>query len=365
LAEVAAEFERGHFKSSGLAGAFRNPSQTVARSALLKAIGAVYDLAYLFGEVGVHFQHVSSGLGDYGAIRVAPWLHPFLDALVEKVQSLKQSLEVLNKAVEEAYVLARAKGGRAIEKPAPSERMCKRAHAAFERAIAGRGSHYGLLLQALADLKVRSAPERLPELKGNLGDACSKLQHVLFSQDFRRHVGDSFPADLPRFLDNSPRSSCTRVSPLRLADDPNAYGDEVVEEDMEEEEAIAPIREEAALTSRQFARAEVHRLVRKTSGSELMRHDQRSLLLDEEHLAICRPGSSTEVKTRVHLPRDLCSCEVSARTMTLEVMRLPSFAPPGSGVAEHKTYAFEFHSREAALAFQREMLRRQGGRREM
>jgi len=242
--------------------------------------------------------------------------------------------------------------------------MCKRAHAAFERAIASRGSHYGSLLQALADLKVRSAPERLPELKGDLGDACSKLQHLLFSQDFRRHVGDSFPADLPRFLDNSPRSSCTRISPLRLADDPNAYGEEVVEE-LEEEGAIAPIREEAALTSRQFARAEVHRLVRKACGSELMRHDQRSLMLDEEHLAICRPGSSTEVKTRVHLSRDLCSCEVSACTMTLEVMRLPSFAPPGSGVAEHKTYSFEFHSREAALSFQREIRGRQGGRREM
>jgi hypothetical protein len=377
LAEVGAEFEKGHFKSSGLAGAFRSPSQDPARRALLAAIGAIYDLVYLIGEVVVHFQHVSSGLGDYGAIRVAPWLHPFVDALVEKVQTLKQNLEVLNKAVDEAYVLARARG-RSIEKPAPSDKMCKRAHAAFQRAVAGRESHYGSLLQSLAELKARSAPERLPELKGVLGDACANLHSVLFSQEFRQHVGDSFPTDLPRIMDDSPRSDeRTKASFLQLADtSKNGRGEvaELVVEDLQEAEEVpyGARLSSGRLSNRTttseawgLQEAEVHRMVRRPCGSGLMRHDTRSLVLEEDYLDIFAPHSRTEVKSRIYLPNDVSFCEVSAapegRIMTLQVQKVPSYATPDSGVAEHKTYRFEFRTRGGALAFQRDLLRRQRG----
>lgn len=38
-------------------------------------------------EVMVQFHRISDGLGDFGMIRVSPWLHPVLDSLVEKVLS--------------------------------------------------------------------------------------------------------------------------------------------------------------------------------------------------------------------------------------------------------------------------------------
>lgn len=373
FAEVEADFEQGRFKQSGLAGAFRNPSQAAARRALIVAMGAIYDLAYLIGEVVVHFQHVSSGLGDYGTIRVAPWLHPFLDVLAEKVQILRQSLEHLNKAVDEAYVLARARG-RSIEKPAPSDLMCKRAHASFERAFSGRESHCGSLLQALTELKARSAPERLPELKGVLGDAYSSLHKVLFSQEFRQHVGDSFPMDLPRIIDDTPRSTCTKPSRLSVpqltdisTEASSGYDVQVPLAD------AAPSQAEACWL--QFTRtdepwgiheAEVYKMTRRPCSSGMMRHDRRTLLLEEDHLVIFEPGSTKVVKTRVYLPKDMSYCEVSSapegRIMTVEVLRIPTAAPSGSGVVEHKVYRFEFSTRAAALAFQRDLLRRQSGR---
>merc|ERR1719229_805915 len=51
-------------------------------------------------------------------------------------------------------------------------------------------------MQAIEDLKSRSAPERLPSVAGSLGDACKTLQTVLQSPEFRASVGDSF-GDLP------------------------------------------------------------------------------------------------------------------------------------------------------------------------
>jgi hypothetical protein len=378
LAEVEAEFECGRFKQSGLNGAFRSPSQAAARRSLLAAIGAAYDLVYLIGEVVVHFQRVSSGLGDYGAIRVAPWLHPFLDAVAGKVQVLKQSLEHLNQSVDEAYVLARARG-RSVEKPAPSDRMCKRAHTAFERAFLGRESHSGLLLQALTELKAKSAPERLLELRGGLGDACSGLQRVLFSQEFRQHVGESFPTDLPRIVEDSPRSSdsgtrTSRPSVPQLANTSlNASGDndatagEVLPAApapaLDQNAWLQPTRTDEAWGIHE---AEVHKMVRRPCGSGMMRHDKRCLLLEKDHLFIFAPGSRTEVKSRIYLPRDVSYCEVSAapegRIMTLEVQRVPTSAPPSDCVFEDKLYRFEFSTRAAALAFQRDLLRRQSGR---
>lgn len=195
IEEARAEFEKGNFKNSGLAGAFRKASGRAAWEAYLTAVLTAFDLAYLLGEAMVQFHRISDGLGDYGMIRVAPWLHPFLEALTEKVQRLKGCLETLNEAVDSALVLTRARG-QTVEKPSPSDQMSARAHGAISRAVINRDSHAQALLGALEELRVRSAPERLPHLVEGLGDACIQLQAVLSSPEFRLCVGDSFP-ELP------------------------------------------------------------------------------------------------------------------------------------------------------------------------
>merc|ERR1712232_433496 len=106
---------------------------------------------YLLSEVFVHFHRVSDGLGDYGAIAAGPWMHPFLDVLMRKVQRLCVHLESLNKTVDEAYVVARARG-QAIEKPGPSSRMSARAHMAIERAVAGPSAHVPTLMKPIDEL---------------------------------------------------------------------------------------------------------------------------------------------------------------------------------------------------------------------
>merc|ERR1719436_1671949 len=108
-------------------------------------------------------------------IRVAPWLHPFLESVVQKVQSLKNSLTAVSEAVDQELVIAKARGQK-VKKPIPTERMCARAHHAIERAVTGRECHVQTLLKALEELRARSAPERLPNLMESLGDACSQLQ---------------------------------------------------------------------------------------------------------------------------------------------------------------------------------------------
>ena len=130
-------------------------------------------------------------------IRVAPWLHPILDSLQEKVQQLKASLEQLSNSLDSAYVLARARGQK-IQKPAPSEKMCARAQDALQRALLGGTSSASQLLELAEELRARSAPERFPNLARGLGDAVRQLSAVLMSPEFRGHVGDSFPqlADL-------------------------------------------------------------------------------------------------------------------------------------------------------------------------
>ena len=35
----------------------------------------------------MQFHRISDGLGDFGMIKMSPWLHPVLDVLVEKVLS--------------------------------------------------------------------------------------------------------------------------------------------------------------------------------------------------------------------------------------------------------------------------------------
>jgi hypothetical protein len=219
-AKIEEEFESGKYKQSGLAGAFRQPSRFGARQHYLNAVEAAFALIFLFGEVLTKFHRLSDGLGDYGMIRAAPWLHPFLEALTDKVQRLKASLEQLNQAADEIYVLARAKGA-AVPKPAPTSRMCSRAHSAIERAVTGRSSHVQLLLQTLEELRGRSSPERLPQVMEGLGDACSQLQCVLTSPEFRACVGDSFP-ELPLLgnLETSHQASlgASGCTPLQLCD---------------------------------------------------------------------------------------------------------------------------------------------------
>eukprot|EP00450_Noctiluca_scintillans_P026084 CAMPEP_0194515232 /NCGR_PEP_ID=MMETSP0253-20130528/47855_1 /TAXON_ID=2966 /ORGANISM="Noctiluca scintillans" /LENGTH=892 /DNA_ID=CAMNT_0039358963 /DNA_START=30 /DNA_END=2708 /DNA_ORIENTATION=+ len=192
------DFQKGHFKGCGLAGLLRNPANSDARNRYLDTFEVVFSLTFLLGQVLVQFQRISDGLGDYGMIRVAPWLHPFLQALIEKVQKLKSNMELLSKFVDGSLVLARARGI-SVEKPAPTDRMSARAHACIERAVVGRQSHAALLTQALEELRARSAPERLPNVMEGLGDACVQLHTVMSSEVFRACVGDSFP-ELPSLL---------------------------------------------------------------------------------------------------------------------------------------------------------------------
>jgi len=189
---VRQEFKKNRFSSSGLAGAFREPGPNHGREEYLSAVEALYDLIYFLGEVFVQFHRISDGLGDYGMIRVSPWLHPFLDALIEKVGKLKANLEGLREAVDNELVLAKAKG-RKVKKPVPTEYMTGRAHAAIERAVVSKDCHSTLLLQTLEELKARSAPERLPHVIEGVSNACKSLQNVLTSQQFRARVGDAFP----------------------------------------------------------------------------------------------------------------------------------------------------------------------------
>jgi len=208
LAQVKEEFQKGQWSKSGLAGAFRDPRQKAGRESFLIGIEATFDLIFLLGEVLVQFRRISDGLGDYGMIRVAPWLHPFLEALTEKVQHLRGSLEALSEAVDFELVLARARG-RKIQKPAPTQTMSARAHAAIDRAITGMDCHTVLLLSSLEELKTRSSPDRLPHVMEGIGDACSQLQSVLTSPQFLARVGDSFP-ELPSLY-----AMDTRVDSMR------------------------------------------------------------------------------------------------------------------------------------------------------
>mmetsp|Transcript_76129 Transcript_76129/g.166145 ORF Transcript_76129/g.166145 Transcript_76129/m.166145 type:complete len:777 (+) Transcript_76129:202-2532(+) len=250
ISEVRSRFSQGSFKSSGLAGAFRKeteqqqqqqqqfqppcaPSSSSSSAPggsgsknstwqeFLDAAQTVHDLTYLLAEVLVHFHRISEGMGDYGMIRMSPWLHPFIDALSEKAQVLRDQLENINEAVIAAYVMAPARQGK-IVKPAPTSRMMARAHECIERAVTGKSSHIQALQQALNDLKSRSAPERLPIVTGNLGDACQALQAIWSSPQFRASVGDSYARlpTLPSTAAPSVGASFDGQRPLALANGP-------------------------------------------------------------------------------------------------------------------------------------------------
>eukprot|EP00442_Polarella_glacialis_P003379 CAMPEP_0115121764 /NCGR_PEP_ID=MMETSP0227-20121206/46432_1 /TAXON_ID=89957 /ORGANISM="Polarella glacialis, Strain CCMP 1383" /LENGTH=542 /DNA_ID=CAMNT_0002523589 /DNA_START=182 /DNA_END=1807 /DNA_ORIENTATION=+ len=236
LVEARDDFNSGRYRGIALVGALRGPAKVAAREHVLEAAVAIFDLTYLLGEVMLLFHRISDGLGDYGMIRVSAWLHPILEVFLEKLQRLKFHLEKLNSTLDDVYVLGRARGQPA-EKPAPSSRMCARAHAAIERALLGRACHYTQLIerallgrachytqltQLVDELKSRSAPERLPHVAEGISDACSSLQGILGSEEFRAHVGDSFP-ELP-FLGGTPSSNGDQ-SALRDRAEPRALLD--------------------------------------------------------------------------------------------------------------------------------------------
>lgn len=238
---VREEFQTGHFKTSGLAGPFREPAQQDARENLLIAVESLFDLLYLIGEVLSQFHRISDSLGDYGMIRVALWLHPCLDCMVEKLQRLQSSLKGLNRAVDAELVIAKARG-RSLKKPLPSERMSARGHAAIQRALDGRDCHLAALLQSLEELKSHSSPERLPHVVEGLGDACSQLQNVLSSTHFRARVGDAFPRLPP--LANMGRASsrpALRIENGSALEDEAPMGDYSEPEEEQATSACAPM----------------------------------------------------------------------------------------------------------------------------
>eukprot|EP00403_Amphidinium_massartii_P024622 CAMPEP_0178401700 /NCGR_PEP_ID=MMETSP0689_2-20121128/16439_1 /TAXON_ID=160604 /ORGANISM="Amphidinium massartii, Strain CS-259" /LENGTH=738 /DNA_ID=CAMNT_0020022533 /DNA_START=36 /DNA_END=2249 /DNA_ORIENTATION=- len=246
VAFIEAEFDRGQYKGSGLAGYLRHQHNGEARRRYLDII-LVYDLTYLLGEVFVQFHRISDGLGDYGTIRVAPWLHPFLEALTDKVLQLKVALEQLSQYIDNVLVLARARKS-AVEKPCPSARMSSRAHAAVQRAAIGRDSHAPLLLATFEELKARSAPERLPLVVEGIGDACTQLQRALNSPEFRARIGDSFP-ELPPIVPGLEAEGVTGAQVLAEAIENNAQAGRVLALEDVDEPSGARAREVYAYTA--------------------------------------------------------------------------------------------------------------------
>ncbi|CAJ1405207.1 unnamed protein product [Effrenium voratum] len=373
LKEVRKQF-RGSLKGSGLVGALR--ADSVQRENWLSAVSIASDIMYLLGEVLVQFHRISDGLGDYGMIRVSAWLHPVLDALVEKVTSLRTRLEQLNGALDAAYVLARARGQK-VQKPAPSEKMCFRAREAIQRAfLSGKSSHAGQMLQIADELRARSAPERLPHLQRGLGDACASLGRVLGSAEFRRHVGEVDMRQLDvgsveslqatprerRQLAIAPEPYMVKAVTDRAQDGVQQRSLEVVKavtEPQEDAVTITPSRSERSerslhswsccpttpRVSEPGLSFEVSRL-RVGSG----RRDQRGLELSPGQLWIFGKGSSTKVKSAVRIPDGLDRVmlrsdkvlEMSVRVCKEEVM-------------QQKEYIFEFASPEEADVFCEEL----------
>lgn len=367
LAKLASEFGRLHFKDSGLAGAFRaqGPGGACARKSYLVAAECAFDLAYLVGDVFTHFRHVGNALGDYGAVSVGPWLHPFLGALVGKLQLLCASLEDLNKAFEDAYVLARARG-KSAPKPGPSSRMCLRAHTAIERAVTGRGAHMQMLLQAVEDLRSRTAPERLPHIVGGLGDALCSLQQALASPEFHACAGATAAVSLP--LPDAP-APLVQLAPIRGETESLQWGRNTIKfgnavlgaDDQSVSLATGGDAAQAGSDASQTRdtsqdgdfTAEVKRLVPATCGLGLKQHDYRSLRISGGDLHICEPGSKDVVKMVVNVSRDVDECRLlrGSAMLSLAVVRPSVGADAADGVVDHKSYIFEFLTKGFATDF--------------
>eukprot|EP00933_Yihiella_yeosuensis_P036208 TRINITY_DN2994_c0_g1_i1.p1 TRINITY_DN2994_c0_g1~~TRINITY_DN2994_c0_g1_i1.p1 ORF type:complete len:690 (-),score=123.19 TRINITY_DN2994_c0_g1_i1:305-2374(-) len=375
ISEARNEFASGNYKGSSLVGALRGSSveKERMREDYIEALVATFDLTYLLGEVMLHFHRISEGLGDYGMIKVSSWLHPILEALVEKVQRLKYHLESLNKALDSVYVLGRARG-RSVEKPAPSSTMSARAHCAYQRAVSGDGSHAQELAKVIEQLKSRSAPKRLPAVAKELGDACLSLRSVLASAEFRACVGDKFP-DLPA-IGGSPQQLNEQTEAMVL--DAQTISTRSTEDHLptliqyngrsqiasSKALAITDAKEQPQPLSNLKLRAEVYRLMTARmiscggagcggpSAGRSSRHDRRLLAVSDGKLHIYEKSSKSAVKTAVDLPASVDRClRLSATILDLAVFRLPEGAAENAGVWEHKEYIFEFDSPKEAKEF--------------
>jgi hypothetical protein len=371
ITETRGIFSQGRYKNSALVGALRGKAKE--QEDYLQVALAVYELMYLVGEVMVQFHRISDGLGDYGMIRVAVWLHPFLQVLSEKVHRLKYHLERLNASLEAVYVLGRARG-LAVEKPAPSTRMFARASAALGRAIVGKSSHVEELVKIVEQLKARSAPERLPHVAKELSDACMNLQHILASTEFRAVAGDAFP-ELPTLIAgpiskpasesnsdfshqlaiaDTPSTSCTEIETCRIDETRSTCQNKTVAQD------LTPT--EVSLTSRgNRLTAEVYRLGSRFLGSRRLARslEQRILtILDGDLCLYSKADLHCKAELMVHLPADVERCLLlSNNVLDIRVARIPKGAHASDGVMEFEEYTFEFSSSDAAQEFFREFQR--------
>mmetsp|Transcript_31421 Transcript_31421/g.56974 ORF Transcript_31421/g.56974 Transcript_31421/m.56974 type:complete len:716 (+) Transcript_31421:74-2221(+) len=387
------DFSKRNFRMSGLAGSLRLPAAEDARKRYLKSFEIIFDLTYLLGEVLLNFHRIGDGLGDYGMIRTSIWLHPFLDALSEKVLKLKQNLEVLSQDVDEALVLAPARG-KPAEKPLPSDQMCARGHEALQRSISGREGHAQALQQVLEELKTRSAPERLPCVRESLGDACLQLQAVFASREFRERVGSDAFSALPAIIESvdqltafplesdesiSPTEASPRAAPdaseapnlgsaegfaqcplqenpaaerpMALEDISKATADESVTGcDKAEKPNTEPLQD--ALTQRGL-NALVWRLVSDLRG--FRRHDARMLSITDRSLHIFHRSSSLWVKTVVCVDEDVVEHSLLQGGLVLAIfLRRPKAKFKfGQDSKELKLYFFEFPSSELAVEFKK------------
>jgi len=413
IASLSQQLETGSLRASGFAGAFRDPQdlgQRQVRRRYVELVELLLDLMYLLSEVLVQFHRVGDGLGDYGMIRMSPWLHPILDAVVDKISRVKGNLEFLGASVDKAYVLARARGMR-IEKPAPTDRMCSRGRACIERATIGRSNHVQALLQLVEELKARSAPERLPSVAGSLGDACSTLQAILGSAAFRASVGDAFP-ELPTLADRTaggqPVSGGQAARPGlgRLQIEDAAFveeADSLTTPDSRSTGTTAPVMlrvgsrstassghstatsSGSAMSSRPAPRPssvpalarqgppsalrlqrqrtrpasaasrhascgiEVYLVTPSRIGRGLRRRGRRWLTLDGTQLQVLTPEA--EVDVAVDLAADVEACAVQPpNLLRVSLRRLPPGASFEDGVFEVVDYIFEFDSIQGARA---------------
>jgi len=388
VAEARIEFQAGRFRDSGLAGVFRQTTQQTACEKYLATVEMVDDLMYLIGEVLTQFHRISDGLGDYGTIRVAPWLHPFLEAVVNKVKQLTASLEGVSLAVDQALVLPRARGV-SVKKPVPSQRMCERAQNCVERAVSNRTSHAQSLLVTLEELRSRASVERLPRVVEGLGDAYSQLQHVLASSEFSLRAGDAFRslpplrpitgvvegiADLSAIEPGLKPSTMTQPQTEILVNDhrgvaspaevmtcaptiDNPFSPSVQQPcgHVDSEAFMAQTLAHGSQLHNEVGDIEmvVHRLTR-TRLLGLHRHDRRSLSIRAGCLHIGRKGcdSTSAVKTVVKVAKDLEKCSLfPAGVLELAVRRGSS----ATAVPVQKEYLFECSSPAAAESFKAEL----------
>lgn len=215
-----AAFQRGQFRSSGLAGPFREKRTEEFRARYLQCIRDVYSFAWLLSEIFPLFKRISDNLGDYGMICMSQALRPFLALLADKVMQVRANLEFASEYVDNEIVMPQSEG-RKVSGPVPSARMSKRAFDAIERAVrkSGGESTCDRLTLTLGRLRDRSDPSRLNEVANEVTHDLAELQTKITSQEFRRVAGNGLGAQFADAIANvvdgtaSTRSSKALLSP--------------------------------------------------------------------------------------------------------------------------------------------------------